>query len=71
MSKITFGAVRHQIIDDIKAVRERRVSIGEAHALAALFKELNNNAQVEINAARLLGKGVPMGDLGMTDPAQD
>lgn len=50
---MTFGDVRRSILSDIAAVRERKMTVSEAGAVGALYKELHANIQVEINAAKM------------------
>lgn len=49
----TFGDVRRMILDTIVAVRDDKMSVQRGMALAANFKVLNDNIQVEINAAKM------------------
>ncbi len=49
----TFGDVRRYIINTIVALRSGEISATDAMACAAHFKVLNDNIQVEINAAKL------------------
>lgn len=49
---MTFGDVRRTILDTIVAVRDEKMDIGRGMAIAALFKTLNDNVQVEVNAAK-------------------
>jgi len=50
---MTFGDVRRAIVNDISAVRNKTMTVGEAEAVGKLYKELNSNIQVEINAAKM------------------
>lgn len=48
-----FGDLRREIINDINAVRRGELSIPKATAMGQLYRELNSNIQVEINAAKM------------------
>lgn len=50
---MSFGDVRRAIIGDIAAVRGGTLEVGKAAVMGALYKELNSNIQVEINAAKM------------------
>jgi hypothetical protein len=50
---MTFGDVRRSILNDIAAVRNKTMTVAEAGAVGALYKELHTNIQVEINAAKM------------------
>lgn len=50
---MTFGDVRRMVIDTIVQLREGRMDISRGMAVAANMKVLNDNIQVEINAAKL------------------
>ena len=49
----TFGDVRRMIVDTIVALRDEKMDVGRGMAIAANFKVLNDNVQVEINAAKM------------------
>ena len=49
----TFGDVRRMIIDTIVALRDEKMDVSRGMAIAANMKVLNDNVQVEINAAKL------------------
>lgn len=49
----TFGDVRRMILDTIVALKNEQIDISRGMAIAANFKVLNDNVQVEINAAKL------------------
>jgi hypothetical protein len=50
---ITFGDVRRMILDTIVALRDDKMDVSRGMAIAANFKVLNDNIQVEINAAKM------------------
>lgn len=50
---VTFGDVRRMIVDTIVQLREERMPASTGMAIAANMKVLNDNIQVEINAAKL------------------
>ena len=50
---MSFGDLRRAIIGDIAAVRNRTMTVAEAGAIGCLYKELHNNIQTEINAAKM------------------
>ena len=50
---MTFGDVRRMIIDTIVQLREGNMDSTRGMAIAANMKVLNDNVQVEINAAKL------------------
>lgn len=50
---MTFGDVRRMIVDTIVALRDDQMDISRGMAIAANFKVLNDNIQVEINAAKM------------------
>lgn len=50
----TFGDVRRMILDTIVALREDKMDVSRGMAIAANFKVLNDNIQVEINAAKMV-----------------
>ena len=50
---MSFGDFRRAIINDIAAVRTGDLDVSKAGAIAALYKEVNSNIQVEINAAKM------------------
>lgn len=79
---MTFGDVRRMIVDTIVQLREEKMPASTGMAIAANMKTLNDNIQVEINAAKLalltegrahnFGKVVQMGQkLIGNDAAQD
>lgn len=49
----TFGDVRRMILDTIVALKTEQMDTSRGMAIAANFKVLNDNVQVEINAAKL------------------
>ena len=49
----TFGDVRRMILDTIVKLRDDQMDVSRGMALAANFKVLNDNIQVEINAAKM------------------
>ncbi len=49
----TFGDVRRMVIDTIMELRAGKMSPTQGMAIAANMKVLNDNVQVEINAAKL------------------
>lgn len=49
----TFGDVRRMILDTIGELRAGRMDVSRGMAIAANMKVLNDNVQVEINAAKL------------------
>jgi hypothetical protein len=50
---VTFGDVRRMILDTIVALRDDRIEVSRGMAMAANFKVLNDNVQMEINAAKM------------------
>lgn len=58
---MTFGDVRRTIIDTIVAVRDEKMDVNRGMAIAALFKTLNDNVQVEVNAAKTAMKAKELG----------
>lgn len=50
---MTFGDVRRMILDTIVALRDDKMDVNRGMAIAAHFKMLNDNIQVEINAAKM------------------
>ena len=50
---VTFGDVRRMILDTIVALRDDKMDVSRGMAIAANFKVLNDNIQVEINAAKM------------------
>ena len=52
-SLMTFGDVRRMIVDTIVQLREEKMSATMGMAIAANMKVLNDNIQVEINAAKM------------------
>ncbi|WP_428414416.1 hypothetical protein [Methylibium sp.] len=49
----TFGDIRRMIIDTIVDIKNGSIETSRGMAIAAHFKVLNENVQVEINAAKL------------------
>ena len=49
----TFGDVRRMIIDTIVELRSGNIDVSRGMAIAANMKVLNDNVQVEINAAKM------------------
>jgi len=49
----TFGDVRRLILETIMGIRDGSLDVQQGIAMAAGFKVLNDNIQVEINAAKL------------------
>lgn len=49
----TFGDVRRMIIETIVLLRDEKMDVGRGMAIAANMKVLNDNVQVEINAAKM------------------
>ncbi|HUM36191.1 MAG TPA: hypothetical protein PLQ85_04900 [Anaerolineae bacterium] len=49
----TFGDARRMILDTIVALKRGDMDASRGMAIAANFKVLNDNVQVEINAAKL------------------
>lgn len=52
-SLMTFGDVRRMIVDTIVALRDDKMDVSRGMAIAANFKVLNDNIQVEINSAKM------------------
>ena len=50
----TFGDVRRMILDTIVSLRDEKMDVSRGMAIAANFKVLNDNVQVEINAAKMV-----------------
>lgn len=50
---VTFGDVRRSILDTINQLKRGEIDATRGMAIAASFKVLNDNVQVEINAAKL------------------
>jgi hypothetical protein len=50
---MSFGDFRRSIINDIAAVRRGELEVSRASVMASLYKEVNSNIQVEINAAKM------------------
>ena len=50
---MTFGDVRRMIIDTIVSLRAGEMDVSRGMAIAANMKVLNDNVQVEINAAKM------------------
>jgi hypothetical protein len=49
----TFGDARRMILDTIMELRRGDMDVGRGMAIAANMKVLNDNVQVEINAAKM------------------
>lgn len=49
----TFGDARRMILDTIQGLKNGEVDVSRGMAIAANFKVLNDNIQVEINAAKM------------------
>lgn len=49
----TFGDARRLILDTIQSLKNGQMDASKGMAIAANFKVLNDNVQVEINAAKL------------------
>lgn len=49
----TFGDVRREIVATIIALRDDKIDVSRGMAMAANFKVLNDNVQVEINATKM------------------
>lgn len=49
----TFGDVRRSILETIQALKSGDIDSTRGMAIAANFKVLNDNVQVEINAAKM------------------
>lgn len=49
----TFGDVRRSILETIQALKAGEIDASKGMAIAANFKVLNDNVQVEINAAKM------------------
>lgn len=49
----TFGDARRMILDTIFELRSGSMDVGRGMAIAANMKVLNDNVQVEINAAKM------------------
>lgn len=74
---ITFGDVRRMILDTIIELRAGKIATDRGMAIAANMKVLNDNLQVEINAAKMslltdgrahtFGQVVQMGQRLLTD----
>lgn len=58
---MTFGDVRRAIVDTIIAVRDEKIDVDRGMTIAALFKTLNDNVQVEVNAAKTAMKAKETG----------
>lgn len=50
---LTFGDARRMILDVIREIRSGEMEVNRGMAIAACMKVLNDNVQVEINAAKL------------------
>lgn len=50
---VTFGDVRRMILDNIVALKNGEIDVARGMAIAANMKVLNDNIQVEINAAKM------------------
>lgn len=49
----TFGDVRRLLVETLVNLQNREIDVSRAMAIAATVKVLNENVQVEINAAKL------------------
>lgn len=49
----TFGDVRRMILENMAALRDGKIDVARGMAIAANMKVLNDNIQVEINAAKM------------------
>jgi len=49
----TFGDARRMILDTIQGLKNGSMDVSRGMAIAANFKVLNDNVQVEINAAKM------------------
>lgn len=49
----TFGDARRMILDTIQRLKAGDMDVSRGMAIAANFKVLNDNVQVEINAAKM------------------
>lgn len=49
----TFGDARRMILDTIQSLKAGNMDVSRGMAIAANFKVLNDNVQVEINAAKM------------------
>jgi rRNA processing protein Krr1/Pno1 len=49
----TFGDVRRSILDTINQLKSGDMAVDRGMAIAAAFKVLNDNVQVEVNAAKM------------------
>lgn len=49
----TFGDARRLILDTIQELKTGKMEVSRGMAIAANFKVLNDNVQVEINAAKM------------------
>jgi hypothetical protein len=49
----SFADVRGDIIETIDAIRRREIPASDGLAIFAGYRELHNNVQVEINAAKM------------------
>ena len=59
---MTFGDVRRMIVQTIADLRNNQIEPNRAMAIAANMKVLNDNIQVEINAAKIAMKGNALGN---------
>ena len=50
---VTFGDVRRMILETIVGLRDNKIPVERGMAIAANMKVLNDNIQVEINAAKM------------------
>lgn len=50
---MTFGDVRRMIVATVVALRDEKMDVSRGMAIAANIKVLNDNIQVEINAAKM------------------
>lgn len=53
LDALTFGDVRRMVVQTIVDLRAGRIDASKGMAIAANMKVLNDNIQVEINAAKL------------------
>lgn len=58
---LTFGDVRRMIVQTIADLRDNKIEANRALAIAANMKVLNDNIQVEINAAKISMSGHALG----------
>ncbi len=48
-----FGDFRRTMINDINAIRNDELSVAKATAMGVIYKEVNSNIQIEINATKM------------------